>query len=387
MKPTIKLSKIVHRGLNAVKISFDKNEQITARLKTIKDLKWSQTHQSWYTPYTASLRSEIFNLVRDIAFVDYSALLGEKAPIDTIRAKAGDLKQARSRKPEVNDLGVLSPEKEEKTKQFKDWLASRRYSENTIGTYTDALRTFLRFFNNKQVQDINNNDVVKFNNEYILKNGLSSSFQNQVVNAVKLFFRTIELKSMETELIHRPKRAHTLPNVLSKEEVKSILTAHNNVKHRAMLSLIYSCGLRRSELLNLKLNDIDSKRGLVIIRQAKGKKDRVAPLSEKMLALLRDYFIACKPRVWLFEGQSTNGPYDESSLAAVLKMAVEKSKITKHVTLHWLRHSYATHLLEGGTDLRYIQEILGHSRSTTTEIYTHVSSKNIQKVISPFDTL
>lgn len=154
-----------------------------------------------------------------------------------------------------------------------------------------------------------------------------------------------------------------------------------------MLSLIYSCGLRRSELLNLTLNDIDSKRGLVIIRQAKGRKDRMAPLSEKILSLLRDYYIAYKPTKWLFEGQSGKGQYDERSLASVLIQALRKSKITKPVTLHWLRHSYATHLLENGTDLRYIQEILGHSSSRTTEIYTHVSNKSLQKIVSPFDSL
>jgi integrase/recombinase XerD len=154
-----------------------------------------------------------------------------------------------------------------------------------------------------------------------------------------------------------------------------------------MLSLIYSCGLRRSELLNLKLTDIDSKRNLIIIRQAKGRKDRIAPLSLKVLELLRSYFEAYKPKFWLFEGQDKNSKYDERSLASVLRLAVEKSKIHKPVTLHWLRHSYATHLLENGTDLRYIQEILGHSSSKTTEIYTHVSNKSIQKIVSPFDTL
>ena len=154
-----------------------------------------------------------------------------------------------------------------------------------------------------------------------------------------------------------------------------------------MLSLIYSCGLRRSELLHLKLADIDSKRGLVIIRQSKGRKDRIAPLSEKLLELLRDYYNAYKPKEWLFEGQSGKGQYDERSLASVLKQALEKSNITKPVSLHWLRHSYATHLLENGTDLRYIQEILGHSSSRTTEIYTHVSNKSLQKIVSPFDSL
>jgi len=166
-----------------------------------------------------------------------------------------------------------------------------------------------------------------------------------------------------------------------------ILNAHGNVKHKAMLSLIYSCGLRRGELINLRLSDVDSKRNLLIIRQGKGRKDRVAPLSDKTIELLRSYFMAHKPIEWLFEGQDKRKQYDASSLGAVLKQAIEKAGINKPVSLHWLRHSYATHLLEAGTDLRYIQEILGHSRSTTTETYTHVSTKSLQKVVSPFDSL
>ena len=154
-----------------------------------------------------------------------------------------------------------------------------------------------------------------------------------------------------------------------------------------MLSLIYSCGLRRSELLNLKPLDIDSKRGIVIIRQSKGKKDRIAPLSPKILAMLREYYKSFKPKTWLFEGQIENTKYNERSLSNVLQQAVEKSKIKKPVSLHWLRHSYATHLLESGTDLRYIQELLGHNSSKTTEIYTHVSTKSIQQIKSPFDDL
>lgn len=154
-----------------------------------------------------------------------------------------------------------------------------------------------------------------------------------------------------------------------------------------MLSLIYSCGLRRSELLNLKPADIDSKRGIVIIRQSKGKKDRIAPLSPKILEMLREYYTGYKPKTWLFEGQNENTKYDERSLSNVLKQALTKSRISKPVSLHWLRHSYATHLLESGTDLRYIQELLGHSSSKTTEIYTHVSTKSLQQIKSPFDDL
>ena len=177
-----------------------------------------------------------------------------------------------------------------------------------------------------------------------------------------------------------------MPNVLSKEEVKKILEAHVNLKHRAMLSLIYSCGLRRSELLHLKSTDIDSKRNIVIIRQSKGRKDRIAPLSPKILDLLRDYYKMYKPKNYLFEGK-TEEQYSEQSLQSVLKQALKKVNITKPVTLHWLRHSYATHLLESGTDLRYIQELLGHNSSKTTEIYTHVSTKSLQQIKSPFDDL
>jgi integrase/recombinase XerD len=191
---------------------------------------------------------------------------------------------------------------------------------------------------------------------------------------------------LEVELIHRPRREKPIPNVLSKEDVKRLLDSPYNLKHRAMLSLIYSCGLRRSELLNMTLRDIDSDRMVVIIRQGKGKKDRIVPLSPKLLELLRDYFRSHRPKRFLFEGQ-TGDQYSAKSLESVLKQALHRTGIDKPVTLHWLRHSYATHLLEAGTDLRSIQELLGHKSSKTTEIYTHVSTRHIQNIRSPFDDL
>jgi integrase/recombinase XerD len=243
------------------------------------------------------------------------------------------------------------------------------------------------FYRDKAVAAINNEDVIVYNNEHILKNKLSASYQNQVINAIKLFFQTIRDTKMLVDKIHRPKRAKVLPNVLSKEEIKLILNAHSNIKHKMMLSLIYSCGLRRSELLNLKPADIDSNRNIVLLKNAKGKKDRIAPLSPKILEMLREYYVLCKPKIWLFEGQNIGEQYSEYSLQSVLKQALQKTGIAKPVTLHWLRHSYATHLLESGTDLLYIQELLGHNSSKTTEIYTHVSTKSIQQIKSPFDDL
>ena len=373
----VTLERLWHKEIECLAIKFKKDDDLVQLLRQLPGGRWSKTHIAWLYNYSQATVNEICKLLNTLTTqIIFKNDLRETAQLKTVKISQP-----------LNNLAGLSEEALKKVKELENWMHSKRYSNNTISTYIDALKIFLRFYASKSIIEINNNDVIAFNNDYILKNKFSASYQNQVVNAIKLFFRTIELKSLSVELIHRPKTAKLLPNVLSKEEIKLLLMAHNNIKHKAMLSLIYSCGLRRSELLNLRLKDIDSKRGLVIIRQAKGKKDRIAPLSDKMLVLLRDYFMACKPKEWLFEGQSGIGQYDESSLVSVLKQALEKSGINKPVTLHWLRHSYATHLLESGTDLRYIQEILGHSRSTTTEIYTFVSNKSIQKVVSPFDTL
>jgi integrase/recombinase XerD len=282
---------------------------------------------------------------------------------------------------------ALNKEAQRNVERFVQWMRSKRYSRNTVEAYTDAVGVFLQFVSEKALCEIDNDDVVRFNNEYVLKRKLSASYQNQVVSAIKLFFRTVENRRLEVAKVHRPKNIKTLPAVLSKEEVKLILEVHGNIKHRAMLSLIYACGLRRSELLNLKPTDVDSKRYVLIIRQAKGRKDRIAPISEKLIEMLREYYKAYRPKVWLFEGQTSGERYSDKSLEKVLKQAVQKAGIHKPVSLHWLRHSYATHLLENGTDLRYIQELLGHKSSKTTEIYTHVSTRNIQNIVSPFDTL
>jgi integrase/recombinase XerD len=270
---------------------------------------------------------------------------------------------------------------------FKNYMNYRRYSSNTIKTYSDALEVFFRFYQNKEPESFTIEDIVHFNSEYILRKNLSASYQNQVINAIKLFYRNRFKRTMEVDFIQRPRREKRLPNVLSKEEVKAILEAPTNLKHRAMLSLIYACGLRRSELLNLTLKDILSDRNLLFIRQSKGKKDRMVPISLKIIEILREYYKAYKPKTWLFEGQFPNTRYSEKSLENVLKQSLSKAKISKKVSLHWLRHSYATHLLENGTDLRYIQELLGHSSSRTTEIYTHVSTRNLQQIRSPFDDL
>jgi integrase/recombinase XerD len=277
----------------------------------------------------------------------------------------------------INDLILL----------FRKWMEHKRYGSSTIDTYSEIVRIFLKFIYPKNPYEVDSDDMVHFVNGYIIPNNLSYSYQNQAINGAKLFFREVIKSKLDVEKFERPRREHKLPNVLSKEEVKAILNSLSNVKHKAMLSLIYACGLRRSELLNLKPNNIDSKRGVLYILNSKGKKDRVIPISERIIEMLRDYYKLFKPKEWLFEGQQKSEQYSETSLQKVLKLALTEAGIKKPATLHWLRHSYATHLLESGTDLRYIQELLGHKSSKTTEIYTHVSTKSLQKIKSPFDDL
>lgn len=340
---------IKHKNAHRIAVYFEKNIELINRIKEIEDAKWSWQKKVWHLPDTEENRKR-FKIAPRSYYLP-------------------------------SEEGIAQIEK------YKQWLRSKRYSENTISTYSDALKSFLIFCNTKIVKDISNNDVILYNNEYILKNKLSSSYQNQIVNAIKLFFKIIKDTSIEIDKIHRPKREKVLPNVLSKEEVKAILEAHKNFKHKTMLSLIYSCGLRCGELLALKPVHIDSKRNIVLLKNAKGKKDRIVPLSPKILEMLREYYKMYKPRDYLFEGQIIGMPYDARSLQLILKQALKKIGISKPVTLHWLRHSYATHLLENGTDLRYIQELLGHNSSKTTEIYTHVSTKSLQKIKSPYDDL
>ena len=340
---------LIHKNENRIAIYFEKNITFITRIKMLEDARWSNTLRVWHIPDSEDNRNRF------------------KIPPVT---------------PSIpSTVGIANIEK------FKQWLYSKRYSQSTITSYSEALKSFLVFYKDKPVTEITNEDVIIYNNAHIIKNTLSASYQNQIVNAIKLYFSTIRETKIDIQKIHRPKRSKVLPNVLSKEEIKLILNAHNNYKHKMMLCLIYSCGLRCGELLALQPVHIDSKRNIVLLKNSKGKKDRIAPLSPKILEMLREYYKVYKPTTYLFEGQIKGCPYKSRSLQLILKQALAKVNINKPVTLHWLRHSYATHLLESGTDLRYIQELLGHSSSKTTEIYTHVSTKSIQQIKSPFDDL
>ncbi len=270
--------------------------------------------------------------------------------------------------------------------QFEEFLIQRRYSQNTIKSYCDTLRVFSKFIYPVSLSDVTKTDIEYFNTHYIIEKGLSFSYQNQVVNALKLYFKRYENTNLDIHLIQRPIRSKSLPVVFSLDEIERLFQVTNNLKHKAMLVLIYSSGLRCGELINLKIANIDSSRMVIFIQGGKGKKDRVVPLSETALTVMRSYYRQYRPKIYLFNG-SDSLQYSASSLRRVFHKAKHRAKITKTSSLHTLRHSYATHLLEGGTNLRYIQEILGHSSPTTTQIYTHVTTDESRKVMSPIEKI
>ncbi len=269
---------------------------------------------------------------------------------------------------------------------YLEKLIQKRYSQNTIKTYMSYMRSFVEEFSDRNLGSVTTPEI----NAYILRliktRGISPSQQNQRINAIKFYYEKVLGRKKAYYHLNRPRKEKGLPKVLTVEEVELILKHCKNLKHKCILMTLYSGGLRRSELINLKITDIDSQRMLIRITQSKGNKDRHTLLSEKLLKLLRDYYKFCKPEYWLFEGQG-GGQYSATSIANILRNALKKAKINKHATPHTLRHSFATHLLEQGINLRYIQEILGHSSITTTEIYTHVSSKQLTKIKNPLDNL
>ena len=298
--------------------------------------------------------------------------------------------------PEVkaarNDVGTgirnrnLSEEILKGIENATRFMAEKRYSSRSIETYKSMLELFFKYFDGKDPLLISEEDISDFFHDYIIQHGYSASYHNQLISAIKIFYQVNGSREVDSSSLVRPRRGRSLPKVFSKEEVKSILNASRNIKHRLILWMIYSCGLRRSELINIRLTDLDRSRSILNIRQAKGKIDRFIPVSEKVWEKVDEYKIAYEPDIYLFEGQG-GGRYSSESVYRVFKEALKRAGIKKDVGVHSLRHSYATHLHENGVDIRYIQELLGHKSTRTTEIYTHVSRRNLSAVRSPIEDL
>lgn len=442
---TITVERILHDSGIRVALRFPFEKVLNEKVKSLPGARWSRRLNCWHIPDAPDVISILLKNFRPYAYIDYTAfrktncinrhsddsgtekvirkVSGQPFSIppeftetasqhtsresvhhdfknELIHSDGEDVAQActvpptpgtKSRFSEKNislkkDI-ILSQASRADIDKFRKRLEARRFPENTVRTYTMMMETFLKFVFPREAADCNADDLQQMVNDYILPKGLSYSYQNQLISAVKKFYLLVCNDVIDPGEFVRPRVRHRLPNVLSKEEVRRILSAPMNEKHRLLLSIIYGCGLRRSEAIMLELGDIDRDRLLLNIRQSKGYKDRIVPISPKLIEMIDSYLKRNKPKTYLFEGQIKGNPYSATSLEKIFGMACAQAAIRKKITLHGLRHSYATHLLEAGTDLRYIQELLGHKSSRTTEIYTHVTEKSLQKIRSPFDDL
>lgn len=352
-------------------IKFYQDKVIQALIKELPNPRWSNTFNMVYVDNTSKNLNLIFKTFRGIAWVDCNyffknrAIKHDNPPIDD------DFKTNQSNKlrkcPET----------------YLQKLILKRYAKNTIKNYIHAFEAFINYYHDIELAHISEPEIRDYIQQ-LVQEGRSNSYINVAINSIKFYYEIVMNMPNRFYAIERPRKQKKLPRVLAKEEILSIIDHTNNIKHKCIISLLYSAGLRRSELINLKLSDIDSKRMLILVTHAKGNKDRYTLLSETLLKDLRLYYKAWKPRCFLFEG-SPGKPYAAESVAKVVKTASRKAGILKTVTPHTFRHSFATHLLENGTDLRYIQSLLGHSSSTTTEIYTHVATNSFKLIKNPLD--
>lgn len=276
--------------------------------------------------------------------------------------------------------------KQEVLDKFTRQLKIEKYSKQTIKSYSSALNMFLDWVKNNHFNEVTDEVI----NNYLLfckeKKNYSFSSMKQVTGAIRYFYQKILNENPPESLKLKLRKPTYLPVMLSQSKVNKIIDVTGNLKHKTILLLIYSGGLRLGELINLKISDIDSEAMKIHVRQGKGKKDRYIMLSENVLQLLREYYKVYKPEDFIIEGQN-GGQYSPKSVQSVFKSSLKKAGVKKKATVHSLRHSFATHLLDEGTDIRYIQELLGHKRLETTQIYTHVSSYSINKIKSPADKL
>ena len=351
-----------------LRLSFKYDVTVIAFVKTLPYPVYDQDNKWWSIPDTEVIRKDL------ATFAEQKGL--------QIRYSDRPIERERQQRPRKED----NPNYRTCPEAYVNKLRTKRYSPNTIRTYTDLFKEFINYYPELDPKEISEKDIMQFLRYLVDERQISTSYQNQSINAIKFYYEQVLGGKRKFYFLDRPRKEKRLPVVLSEEEVVRIFGQVGNIKHKCLLMLIYSAGLRIGEALNITVADIDSARGQVSIRGAKGNKDRMSLLSASLLPLLREYYQQYQPKKYLFEGMG-GGKYSARSAQAVLKRAVKQAKIQKNVTLHTLRHSFATHLLENGTDLRYIQTLLGHNSSRTTEIYTHVSTKALRDIRSPLDKI
>ena len=271
--------------------------------------------------------------------------------------------------------------------KFRKLLKIKRYSSNSINAYLGLLMSFHKFIGfQKNFEELENSKILYYLVKVVENKKLAYTTHKQLCAALKLFYKEMYNRDINFLPVYPTRKPKSLPIILSQKEVKRLINCHDNLKHKTMLTVIYALGLRSGELIDLRISDIDSDRSQIHIRSAKGQKDRILPFPDSLRLILRTYYKVYKPTDYLFYGQKNN-KYSAESLRKVFNNAVRKCKINRKVTLHSLRHAYATHLMDRGTDVRIIKELLGHSSIKTTLIYTHVTTKTLKNVPNPLDFL
>jgi len=364
---TITLKKAIHRKKICLIVIFPYNDILISKIKQLKGYAWSQTRKGWYTNYSI----EAINIIKQVFKND------AKVRLDSSIYKTFSIRPERKQRN-------ISEGNKEIIRQYVKYLKGKCYSESTIKTYFTFVADFFNYIQNTPLETLTNRTVEKFIEDVFVPRKYSVSTHRQFISAIKLFKAFYPACKIDEIQLKRPKKSKILPIVLSKEEIIDLLRYTRNLKHRAALAMIYSAGLRISELLNLQLKHIDIDRRQIIVKNSKGRRDRNIILAQSFIPLMLNYVTSYNPKIYFIEGKPYQ-KYSAESVRGFLKRSCIMAGINKRVTPHTLRHSYATHLLENGIDLRYIQELLGHAKPETTMIYTHVSKKDLLKIESPLD--
>lgn len=351
-----------------LRVICPKNDAMIALIKSIPFSTWHQNNRYWTMPFSDQIAAR----VKSEAIAN-----GFKVNLEKMDPKS----EVKAKRPKIEIPNYRTCPEEMLAK-----LSELRYSKNTIAIYSSCFEEFINHYYTEDIDQIDERQIIGFLRYLVTERKVSESYQNQSINAIKFYYERVKGGSRKTYFIDRPRKERVLPNVFSTEEVRQIIAATPNTKHKTILMLLYSGGLRISELLNLEVEHVDSKRMQIKVINSKGNKDRYTLLSNLMLSQLRVYYKEYKPVTYLIEGRG-GGQYSSSSAQAVLRAAMAQAGIEKEASLKTLRHSFATHLLEAGTDLRYIQNLLGHQSSKTTEIYTHVTTKGFSQIKNPLDSL
>ncbi len=350
----ITLKHLLINGEKKIGLQFYPDKVIQALVKQMPEVKWSSEYSMVFLPNNKSNLKLVYQTFKGVAWINGSTFYGNS------RGKQYDTQVIA---PSVKKS--ICPD------SYIQKLEVNHYSKNTARSYITNFEKFMNHFNGRDVNSLDEEDIQNYL-QVLTKKELSKSSLNTAINAIKFYYEVVMGMPNRFYKIDRPRKDQRLPEVLSKEEIVNIIKHTNNIKHKCILSLLYSAGLRRGELINLKINDIDSKRMVIRVNKGKGNKDRITLLSTNVLCDLRTYFKEWKPKTYLFEGPNES-QYSAKSIENILKNAAKKAGIKKRVTPHMLRHSFGTHLLEKGVDLRQIQVLMGHHSSKTTEIYTHVA--------------